>query len=196
MELGTRMLASTEETAAVPLHPNTFQEKPHVLRPTTSGWDAFVLDALQHWSIPALRLTLGLVFVWFGALKVFGVSPVIPMLREAYSFMALPVFTVVLGAWEMLIGIGLVFKVALRQTLCLLCLHLAGTFLALSLAPSYFFLHGNPLVLTVNGEFVVKNLVLLTAGLAIGGKELSRFPKPGVQAQESMRKPMKRWRSE
>jgi putative oxidoreductase len=122
------------------------------------------------------------VFVWFGALKVFGVSPVTSMLRETYTFLALPGLTVLLGIWEMLIGFGLMSKLALRQTLYLMCLHLAGTFVALWLAPSHFFLHGNPLVLTADGEFVVKNLVLLTAGLVIGANESSRVTKRVVQA--------------
>jgi len=182
MELITRTLAATEEDTALPIHPNGFKETRHLLlQPITAAWGDFILAALQRWSIPALRLALGLVFLWFGALKVFGVSPITPMLRDTYSFMALPVFTVLLGVWEMLIGIGLVFKLALPHTLCLMCLHLVGTFAALWLAPSHFFLHGNPLVLTVNGEFVVKNLVLLTAGLVIGSSE-SSLPKRILQA--------------
>jgi putative oxidoreductase len=176
MELITRTLASTEEKASLPIQPNGFRETRHfLLQRNPAGWVDSVGAALQRWSVPGLRLALGLVFLWFGALKVFGVSPITPMLRETYSFMALPVFTVALGAWEMLIGVGLVFKLALRHTLVLMCLHLVGTFVALCLAPSHFFLHGNPLVLTVNGEFVVKNVVLFTAGLVIGCNETSHL---------------------
>jgi len=182
MESITRTLASTDDNTALPIQPNVFQEKPAaLLRTTAAAWDQHIVGALHRWSIPALRLALGLVFVWFGALKVFGVSPVTPMLRETSAFLALPGFTVLLGAWEMLIGIGLVSKLALRQTLYLMCLHLAGTFAALWLAPSHFFLHDNPLVLTVDGEFVVKNLVLLTAGLVIGSNEASRLTRRVVQ---------------
>jgi putative oxidoreductase len=182
MEPITRTLASTDDSAALPIQPNVFQEKSvALLRTTAAAWDQHIVGALHRWSIPALRLALGLVFVWFGALKVFGVSPVTPMLRETYAFLALPGFTSLLGAWEMLIGIGLVSKLALRQTLYLMCLHLAGTFAALWLAPSHFFLHDNPLVLTVDGEFVVKNLVLLTAGLVIGSNEASRLTRRVVQ---------------
>lgn len=183
MESITRTLAPTDDNAALSIEPNVFQEKPPaLLRATAAAWDELILGALHRWSIPALRLALGIVFVWFGALKLFGVSPVTSMLRETYTFLALPGLTVLLGAWEMLIGFGLVSKLALRQTLYLMCLHLAGTFVALWLAPSHFFLHGNPLVLTADGEFVVKNLVLLTAGLVIGANESSRVTKRVVQA--------------
>jgi uncharacterized membrane protein YkgB len=142
-----------------------------VLQPEIRTWDDSVLIAFQRWSVPALRVAMGLVFLWFGALKVFGVSPVTPMLKATYSFMALPAFTVMLGAWEILIGIGLVFKLALRHALLLLCLHLTGTLTAAWLAPSYFFVDGNPLVLTVSGEFVAKNLVFLMAGFVVAGHE-------------------------
>ncbi|HMG73327.1 MAG TPA: hypothetical protein VK582_07490 [Pyrinomonadaceae bacterium] len=183
MESITQTLASAEEDSSLPIQPNGFQERrPLLLQATTAAWDDSILAALQRWSVPALRLALGLVFLWFGALKVFGVSPITPMLRETFSFMALPALTVVLGIWEMVIAVGLVFKLALRHTLCLMCLHLAGTFVALWLAPSLFFLHGNPLVLTVDGEFIVKNLVLLTAGLVIGCNESSPLPRQVAQA--------------
>ena len=65
-----------------------------VLQPEIRTWDDSVLIAFQRWSVPALRVAMGLVFLWFGALKVFGVSPVTPMLKATYSFMALPAFTV------------------------------------------------------------------------------------------------------
>lgn len=182
MELTTPTLVSSEENATSRIQSNGFHETA-LAQPIETAWDGSVIAALRRWSIPALRLALGLIFLWFGALKVFGVSPVTPLLKQTFSFLALPAFTILLGVWEMVIGIGLLLKLALRHTLFLLCLHLAGTFVAISLAPSLFFLHGNPLVLTANGEFVLKNLVLLTAGLVVGGYELSHLPKLSTQAQ-------------
>jgi uncharacterized membrane protein YkgB len=174
MELITPPLQRGEDDTALQTQAAVYQKTTATLwRPSTSGWDEFVLAALHRWSVPALRVTLGFVFVWFGALKVFGVSPIIPMLRETYPFLPIPVFSFLLGVWEILIGGGLVSKRALRGTLGLLFLHLAGTFTALWLAPALFFHHGNPLVLTEDGEFVAKNLVLLTAGLVIAGYELT-----------------------
>jgi uncharacterized membrane protein YkgB len=188
MELTTRTLASSEENATLGIQPNGFHETRPVLVQTIEGpWEDSMVAALQRWSIPALRLTLGLIFLWFGALKVLGISPITPLLKQTYSFMANPVFTILLGVWEMLIGVGLVFRLAVRHTLFLLCLHLAGTFVAIWLAPSLFFLHRNPLMLTVNGEFVLKNLVLLTAGLVIGGHELSRLPRARIRRNERTR---------
>ena len=134
--------------------------------------DDFLITLLRTWSIPALRLALGVIFFWFGALKVLGVSPVLSLVQQTYSFVPVHPFFLLLGFWEMGIGCGLIFNRALRLTLIFLCIHLSGTFLALLQAPSLFFLHDNPLWLTTEGEFVVKNLVLVAAGLVIGGHQI------------------------
>src|SRR5258707_12505389 len=108
MESITRTLGSADDNTSLPIQPNVFQEKPPAfLRTTAAAWDAAILGALHRWSIPALRLALGVVFVWFGALKVFGVSPVTPMLRETYTFMAGPGVPVFLGVIEMVVCICL-----------------------------------------------------------------------------------------
>ena len=141
-------------------------------RVSVFDFDDFLITLLRTWSIPALRIALGVIFFWFGALKVLGISPVLSLVQQAYSFVPAHPFFFVLGLWEMGIGCGLIFKQALRLTLIFLCIHLSGTFLALLQAPSLFFIHDNPLWLTTEGEFVVKNLVLVAAGLVIGGHQV------------------------
>jgi putative oxidoreductase len=140
--------------------------------PFVSRLDELLLTILHRWSITALRVALGLVFVWFGALKGFGISPVRTLIQETYSFLPIHPFLLVLGAWEMLVGIGIIVKRALRCVLILLSIHLAGTFVAVLLNPRHFFVQGFPLCLTAEGEFVVKNLVLMAAGLVIAGYEI------------------------
>ncbi|MGI9586459.1 MAG: DoxX family membrane protein [Acidimicrobiia bacterium] len=135
---------------------------------TAATIDTAIIRFLRRWSIPALRISVGIVFVWFGALKVFDVTPVADLVaRTVYWFD--PSWVVpVLGVLEILVGIGLVFKIALRATLALFAGQMAGTFLVLVLLPEVSFQNGNPLLLTVEGEFVVKNLVLLSAGMVVG----------------------------
>jgi len=134
--------------------------------------DELLLNVLRRWSITALRLALGSIFLWFGALKIFGGSPVAVLIQETYSFMPIHVFMFVLGVWEIVIGIGIMLKRALRCVLILLCVHLLGTFTAIWFNPGIFFVQGVPLCLTVDGEFVMKNLVLITAALVIAGYEV------------------------
>jgi putative oxidoreductase len=141
--------------------------------------DALVIRLLRQYSMPALRISLGLVFLWFGALKLFGISPVLTMVKQTYSFLPMAPFFFALSIWEIGIGCGLIFKRVLRFTLVLLLLHLTGTFMAIVQSPSLFFLHDNPLWLTTEGEFVVKNVVLVAAALVIGAYELR--PRNGVR---------------
>ena len=121
-----------------------------------------------------LRVALGVVFLWFGALKVFGVSPVVELVLQTYYFLPIPsgLLFDILGVWEVVIGLGLIFKKCLRCTLALLWLQMLGTLAAPLFAPAMFFSGGNPFLLTMEGEFVVKNLVLVAAGLVIGGHEV------------------------
>lgn len=135
-------------------------------------FDELLLDILRRWSITALRLALGSIFLWFGALKVFGSSPVASLIQETYRFMPLGIFVFLLGVWEMAIGVGIILKRALRCVLIMLGIHLVGTFTAIWFNPSIFFVRGVPLCLTVDGEFVIKNLVLITAASVIAGYEL------------------------
>lgn len=124
---------------------------------------------MQKYGVDLLRISLGIVFFWFGALKIAGQSPVEYLIAQTYSFLPAKEFIIFLGVWEIIIGIGLLFKVSLKLTLILLWLQMAGTFLAPFLNPALFFKDSNPLLLTTEGEFVVKNLVLVASGVVIGG---------------------------
>jgi putative oxidoreductase len=177
MEVITRPAVVGEDNGILRAHPTSleFEAGVAVLEPAKAKWDEAIITFLHRWSIAALRVALGLVFIWFGALKLFGVSPVIPMLRQTYGFLPVTLFAPLLGVWEVLVGGGLIFKRALRLTVVLLCLHLIGTFVAIWLDPELFFLNSNLLLLTANGEFVVKNLVLITSALVIAGHEVTPF---------------------
>lgn len=130
--------------------------------------DAAMVRFMAAWGIRLLRMCLGLVFLWFGALKVSGDSPVAALVAAAVPWFPPEQFIPFLGAWEILVGAGLLFRVALRVTLFLFWMQMAGTFLVLVLRPDLAFQHGNPLLLTTEGEFVIKNLVLIAAGLVVG----------------------------
>jgi len=130
--------------------------------------DLRVTAFLRRWSVPALRVSVGIVFLWFGGLKVFGVTPVTDLVAETVYWFD-PDWVVPLLGWaELVVGFGLIFRVALRPVLALFAAQMAGTFLVLVVQPDVAFTEGNPLLLTVEGEFVIKNLVLLSAGMVIG----------------------------
>ena len=116
-----------------------------------------------------LRLSLAITFIWFGMLKVVGVSPVRDLVAHTVYWVSPEFFVPFLGVWEVVVGLGLLFAVAIRLTLLFFWLQMIGTFLVLVLRPDIAFQHGNPLLLTTEGEFVIKNLVLISAGLVVGG---------------------------
>ena len=130
--------------------------------------DRWMVGFMAAWGIPILRVCLGVVFLWFGLLKVIGRSPVAGLVAETVPWMPPEFIVPFLGAWEMAVGIGLLSATALRLTLFLFWLQMAGTFLVLVQRPDLAFQRGNPLLLTTEGEFVVKNLVLIAAGLVVG----------------------------
>lgn len=124
-------------------------------------------DKVGRVSIPLLRVSLGLVFIWFGALKLTNATPVGELVANTVPFLPANVFVPALGLFEVLLGLGLLIGRRLEIVALLMVAHLSGTFLVLVTQPSVAFMHGNPLMLSMTGEFVVKNVVLISAGLVL-----------------------------
>jgi uncharacterized membrane protein YphA (DoxX/SURF4 family) len=131
--------------------------------------DERVRAVLRRHGPDVMRWTLGIVFVWFGALKVLNVTPVAGLVADTLAFVPIPASVVVpaLGVFEIVAGILLVAGRLLRPVLAVLTGHLVGTFLVLVTQPHVAFQDGNPFLLTTEGEFVVKNLVLIAGTLLI-----------------------------
>ncbi len=136
--------------------------------------DERVIHFLSRHGIFFLRISLGLTFVWFGALKVFDVSPVAGLVAGTVYWMPPERFVLFLGMWEILVGLGLLAGRFLRITLLFFLLQMAGTFLVLLVKPEVAFQGYNPFLLTTEGEFVIKNLVLISGGLVVGSTVRSR----------------------
>ena len=119
--------------------------------------------------ITFLRIGLGVVFFWFGALKFFpGLSPAEGLVRNTIYFFNPDIFIVILALWEVLIGVGLMTGKFMRITLLLLFLQMPGTALPLLILPEVVW-NVFPYGLTMEGQYIVKNLVLIGAGLVLGG---------------------------
>jgi uncharacterized membrane protein YphA (DoxX/SURF4 family) len=120
-----------------------------------------------------LRISLGIVFFWFGFLKFFpGVSPADQIATETISKLTFGliepnVSIIILAIWETLIGIGLLTGKYLRITLLLLFVQMIGTMTPLILFPEETFTRF-PFVPTLEGQYIIKNLVLISAGLVVG----------------------------
>lgn len=116
-----------------------------------------------------LRISIGIIFIWFGGLKLFeGMSPAEELVKRTVYFFDPDVFFPILGVWEVLIGVGLLFRPLIRAALFLLFLQMPGTMLPLILLPDACFT-SIPFGLTLEGQYIIKNLVLISAALVVGG---------------------------
>lgn len=130
--------------------------------------DNLLTQWMARYGITLLRIGLGIIFFWFGALKLFpGWSPAEDLVRNTVYFVPPDLFIPVLAVWEMAIGLGLITGLFMRTTLFLLFLQMPGTALPLLVLPGAVW-HSFPFGLTLEGQYIIKNLVLIAAGLVIG----------------------------
>lgn len=129
-------------------------------------------SALTSWmanhALTIMRVGLGIIFLWFGALKYFpGLSPAEELVRNTVYFVDYDLFIPVLATWEVLIGIGLIWGKLMRVTLLLLFLQMSGTAMPIFILPEVVWT-AFPYGLTLEGQYIVKNLVLIGSALALG----------------------------
>lgn len=115
-----------------------------------------------------LRVALAVVFIWFGLLKPLGMSPAEALVRNTVYFLPEDLFLHLLGWWEVAIGIGLLYRPLNRLAILLLFLQMPGTMLPLFVVPEACFTQ-IPFGLTLEGQYIVKNAVLIGAALVVGG---------------------------
>ena len=131
--------------------------------------DRKITATMAKYGIPFSRLGMGIVFVWFGALKFFpGLSPAEGLVRETIFFIDPDIFLPLLAVWEVLIGLGMISFQFTRLTVLLLILHMPGTFLPLVILPSSVWTQF-PFGLTLEGQYIIKNLVIIGASFTILG---------------------------
>lgn len=137
--------------------------------PKITEIDRTLIQALNRFSLPALQLSLGVIFIWFGALKPFGDSPANEVITKTIYWFDPDIFIPILGIWEIAIGICLLITPLIRIGLFLLALQMPGTFLPLVLRPEICFVDV-PFNLTLEGQYIIKNLVLIGAAIVVGSR--------------------------
>jgi len=128
---------------------------------------------LARQGVPLLRLSLGVVFFWFGGLKFFpGLSPAEDLAGRTITIMTFGLIPAavslpLLACWEVLIGLGFLTGRFMRATVLLMVAQMLGT-----VTPLFFFPHETfttlPFAPTLEGQYIIKNIVLLSAGLVLG----------------------------
>lgn len=139
--------------------------------------DNCVVKFMSRWSDSSLRISFAIIFFWFGILKPFGLSAAIPLVKATVvwvPFFEPDVWVHVLGWWEVTIGILFLFKKATRIALALLFLQMAGTFMPLVFLPEIVYQNNNLFLPTMEGQYIIKNLMIISAALVVGGKFFDR----------------------
>ena len=147
--------------------------------------DIRVTSWMARHGVTLARVSLGIVFLWFGALKFFpGLSPAEGLaartiVRLSGGVIGPSTALLVLATWEVLIGLGLLTGRLLRITLLLLFVQMVGTLVPLFLFPEETFT-AIPYAPTLEGQYIIKNLVLVSAAIVVGatvrGGRLSASP--------------------
>ena len=75
----------------------------------------------------------------------------------------------VIGWWEVIIGITFLFKSTTRIAIGLLFLQMVGTLIPLVFLPEVTFQKGSYLMPTLEGQYIIKNLMIISAVLVVGG---------------------------
>jgi len=130
--------------------------------------DIFITKFMSKWGITFLRYSLGLIYIWFGILKPFGLSPAQELVENTvYWFDNPKTFVPILGWWEVVIGLTMCIKPLIRVSIFLLFIQMPGTFLPLVLLPEVCF-NNFPFGLTLEGQYIIKNLIIISAALVVG----------------------------
>ena len=135
--------------------------------------DLQIARLMRHWSIPAIRISFGIIFIWFGILKPFGVSPAEGLIKATVAWLPLgtPEFWLnVIGWWEVAIGLTFLFSRTTKIAIALLLLQMFGTFMPLVVLPEVTFQNGNIFTPSLEGQYIIKNVMIISAALVLGGK--------------------------
>lgn len=140
--------------------------------PIVTGW-------MNRHGLRLLRISVGIVFIWFGVLKFFPDVSAAQDLAintiKLLTFGLVPEWIIIngLALWEVLIGIGLISGKFMRETLLLLFLQMIGTFTPIFLFPSEVFTQ-IPYAPTLEGQYIIKNIIIVSAGIVLWGALRSR----------------------
>tara|TARA_A100001388_G_C28753542_1_gene493631 strand:+ start:1463 stop:1882 length:420 start_codon:yes stop_codon:yes gene_type:complete len=122
-----------------------------------------------------IRISLFIIFFWFGLLKPLGLSAAEQLVLDTVYWM--PIFSAhtwlsIIGWWEVIIGLCFLFEKTTKVALLLLLLQMTGTFMPLVILPDITFQNSNFFTPTLEGQYILKNILIIAAALIISNKSL------------------------
>ena len=135
--------------------------------------DRSISTFMRRWGILTLRISFGIIFIWFGVLKPLGLSPAEPLVLATVRWLPLfdgELWLMIIGWWEVGIGVAFLFQRTIRVAIAFLALQMVGTLMPLILLPAITFQVGYlPYGPTMEGQYIIKNLMIMSAALVVGG---------------------------
>ena len=135
-------------------------------------FDNAISHFMKRWGYWAIRISFAIIFIWFGILKPFGLSAAEGLLRATVSwlpFLSTDTWLSLIGWWEVTIGIAFLFPKTTRLAIALLFMQMVGTFMPLVFLPDITFQPGGIHLPTMEGQYIIKNLMIISAAMALGG---------------------------
>lgn len=142
-------------------------------------WDARAINVCKQCSVSAARISLFVVYFWFGLLKVIGLSPATDLVRSlsdrTIPFVDFGTFFIAFGLFECLIGLLFLFRGAERVVIPMLVLHLVTTAGPLVLLPQLTW--AAFMVPTLEGQYIIKNFALISLAIGIAASLVPKQDK-------------------
>jgi uncharacterized membrane protein YphA (DoxX/SURF4 family) len=135
--------------------------------------DEGTIRIMKSTSRIAIRLSFGIIFIWFGILKPLHLSPAEGLLKATVVWLPFGSpdnWLIIIGWWEVVIGVCFLFQKTTRLAIILLLTQMVGTFLPLVFLPEVTFQSNNVLLPTLEGQYIIKNLIIISAALVLGGE--------------------------
>lgn len=132
--------------------------------------------SMEKHSVTLMRVALSIVYIWFGALKVFGMSPAGELVEKTVYWFKPEIFIPILGICEVLIGLGLLVKKMIPYAITFLLVHMVATFFPIFILQKNCF-DAFPYCPTLVGQYIIKNVVLASGALVVAGKYKSEPAK-------------------
>ena len=127
----------------------------------------------QRIAAPLLRISLGIILLWIGALKFADPSPIVMLLNASLPFLAFDEFVYALGVAEVVAALALILGIGVRYVGLLVLVLFAGTLTIFVISPM---VTGFPF-LNLAGQFLLKDLVLFAATLMVIAVDYSKYSK-------------------
>jgi uncharacterized membrane protein YkgB len=136
---------------------------------TYESIDVRVIDFFKKIYIPAARISIFLIFFWFGFIKLLGLSPASPLAQaltaKTVGMQYFDALFIILAAIECLIGILFLFPKMTRVVIPLLLFHMLIVCSPLVLVPEYTW--QSPFIPTLEGQYIIKNAVVVAVAVGI-----------------------------